>query len=146
MAYPARLSFQARWGLVVPMTVAGQEAYRVARELEVIRDVPALLATAGEYFAEVAGAGLLVAGARLRGFAGAKSVRLIDMGSMIAPVAALPDAPDGVRGTARSSALALRDQPEETARELIERWLPAFYRDASDPFREVVPARSSATS
>jgi Putative DNA-binding domain len=146
MVYQARLSFQARWGLVAQRPVASQEPYRVARELEVIRDVTALLAIAGEYFAEVNGAGLLIAGARLSGFDGAKSVRLIDMGSaMMAPVATLPAAPDGVRGTARSSALALRDEPAETARELIERWLPAFYGDGSDPFREVVPAPSPAS-
>jgi hypothetical protein len=145
MTYPARLSFQARWGLVVEDPRSSQELYRCAREFEVIRDATACLAIAGEYFAEVDGAGLLVAGARLTGFDGAKSQWATNCAPAIPPerLLALPGAPDGVRGTARVNALDLRDEPEATARVLLERWLPQFYRDEyeRDAFEIVVPRR-----
>jgi hypothetical protein len=55
---------------------------------------------------------------------------------------ALPGVPE-VTGTARVNALDLRDEPEKTARLLIERWLPQFYRDehVRDPFEVAVPGR-----
>jgi hypothetical protein len=145
MTYPARLSFQIRWGLGVGDS-NGTELYRCAREFEVIRDTTACLAIAGDYFAEVDGAGLLVAGARLSGFDGAKSEGGTQRALAVPPewLLPLPGAPDGVTGTARVNALDLREEPEATARALLERWLPQFFTDehGRDPFEIVVPRRT----
>jgi hypothetical protein len=58
----------------------------------------------------------------------------------------LPGATDGVEADARTSAIDLRDEPERVTQRLIERWLPAFYRDAEDPprdlFEVIVPTRA----
>lgn len=151
LTYPGRLSFLARWGLVVTRgdnTLDGrQELYRSAREFEVIRDLTAFLAIASEYFAEVNGAGVLVAGARLAGFGGAKSECATGSAPFPpTPASGLPAAPDGVSGVVRQSALSIRDEPERTSRAVIERWLPQFYRDeyGRDAFELIVASRQTA--
>jgi len=109
-------------------------------------DATSCLAIAGEYFAEVDGAGLLVAGIRLTGFDGAKSECATNCAPAVppGPILGLPGAPDGVVGTARANALDLRDEPEWTSRVLIERWLPQFFRDehGRDTFEIVIPRRT----
>lgn len=123
LAYPARLSFQARWSLVVADD-RGQQLYRSAQELRVAADLTGMLAIAGEYFMTVPGAGILFVALRLRGFqdgkaeAATRNRREVRAGGS--------GAPDGVLRELRVSALELRDQPDQTAEELIERWLPAF--------------------
>lgn len=148
LTYPACLSFQVRWGLVVTRgdtTMEGRrELYRSAREFEVIRDLTACLAIAGEYYGEINGAAIHVVAARLAGFDGAKSECATSSApAPPTPASTLPSAPDGVEGVAQPSALNLRDEPETLTRALIERWLPQFYRDqyGRDAFDLVVARR-----
>jgi hypothetical protein len=124
LAYPARLSFQARWSLVVADD-RGQQLYRSARELGVAAEVTGMLAIAGEYFMTVPGAGILFVAFRLRGFQDAKAEAVVRNRRVVVRPGG-PGAPDGVVRELQVSALQLRDQPDVTAEELIERWLPAF--------------------
>jgi hypothetical protein len=123
LAYPAQLSFQARWSLVVADD-RGQQLYRSARELSVAAEITGMLAVAGEYFMTVPGAGILFVALRLRGFQDGKSEGATRNRREVR--ADGPGAPDGVLRELQVSAFRLRDQPDETAEELIERWLPAF--------------------
>jgi hypothetical protein len=140
LTYPARLSFLAQYALTVPDGQGGT-SYKVAREDELAYELIALLAMAGEYFSEVDGGGHLLTAIWLRGFNGAES----QVARQRRWSGGLPSAPDGVKSDARVSAIALRDEPERVARRLIERWLPAFYRDVEDPPRDlfelIVPTR-----
>jgi hypothetical protein len=122
LAYPARLSFQANWGLQV-VGANDQIMYMSAREIDVARELTAMLAIAGEYFTDIQGAGLLVAGLQLHGFAGAIS----QLGAETGRLNELPPALDGVNMATDTSPLELRDTPAAAARRLIENWLPPFY-------------------
>jgi hypothetical protein len=87
-----------------------------------------MLAVAGQYFASVDGGGHLLVGSRLSRFDRGRS----QFATEIEPrrfAADLPEAPDGVTSGASTSALDLRDTPEQVARTLIDRWLPAFFKD-----------------
>lgn len=141
LTYPARLSFLAQYALTVPDGQGGT-SYKVAREDELVYELIPMLAMAGEYFSEVDGGGHLFTAIWLRGFNGAESQVARHRGWS----GGLPGAPDGVRSDARASAIDLRDEPEHVARRLIERWLPAFYRDVEDPQRDlfelIVPTRA----
>jgi len=123
LAYPARLSFQARWSLVVADD-RGQQLYRSARELSVAADITGMLAIAGEYFMTVPRAGILFVALRLRGFQDGKSEGATRNRREVR--AGGPGAPDGIERELQVSTLQLRDQPDDTAEQLIERWLPAF--------------------
>jgi hypothetical protein len=142
LTYPARLSFLAQYALTVPDRRGGT-SYKVAREDELVYDLIAMLAMAGEYFAEVEGGGHLLAAISLRGFKDAESQFARNGGR----IDALPGATDGLEADARTTAIDLRDEPEQVARHLIERWLPAFYRDVEDPprdlFEVIVPIRAA---
>jgi hypothetical protein len=105
----------------------------VAREDELVYELIPMLAMAGEYFSDVDGGGHLLTAIWLRGFNGAES----QVARHRNWSGGLPGAPDGVRSDARASAIDLRDEPEHVARRLIERWLPAFYRDVEDPQRDL---------
>jgi|GEM_PF-6451873 hypothetical protein len=133
LTYPARLSFLAQY----PLTVAaggGRAPFKTARETDVAYELVSMLAVAGEYFSEVDGGGHLLAAIRLSGFGGAES----EVGRDSGWVDALPGAPAGIDADARTDAVDLRDEPEQLARRLVERWLPPFYRDAlSDPARDL---------
>jgi len=122
LAYPARLSFQANWGLDFA-DANDQRLYVSAREVDVAYELAAMLAIAGEYFMEIEGAGLLVAGMKLKGFQGALS----QLGTQTGKLNELPGALDGVSTATETSTLELRDMPELAARRLIENWLPPFY-------------------
>jgi hypothetical protein len=141
LTYPARLCFLAQYAVTVPEGRGGT-SYKVAREDELVYDLIALLAMAGEYFTEVEGGGHLLAAISLRGFKDAES-QFARNGRW---QGTLPGAADGVKADARASAIDLRDEPEQVARRMIERWLPAFYRDAEDPprdlFQVIVPTRA----
>lgn len=132
LTYPARLCFLAQYAVTV-QDGQGGTSYKVAREDELVYDLVALLAMAGEYFSEVDGGGHLLAAISLRGFAQAESQVARHRGWS----GALPGASDGIKSDARASAIAMRDEPEQVARRLIERWLPAFYRDVEDPPRDL---------
>jgi hypothetical protein len=141
LLYPATLSFQIQLGLAIPAPHDSSNIlYRTARELEVIRELTACLSIAGEYFANVDGAGLLLVAAELSGFGGATSETETNNAVRKPPVT-LPEAPSTVQGATRANALDLRDAPELVARSLIERWLPAFWRNERDPFELIVPPR-----
>ena len=75
----------------------------------------ALLAIAGEYFSGVDGAGILCVVSKLYGFDKAKSEAATRHQRI--SVDHLPDAPDGVVGSAQVSARELRDWPREAARQ-----------------------------
>ena len=136
MTYPARLSFQARWALTIG-DYRGNPTHRSAREGDVVRELVAMLAIAGEYFTEVEGAGLLLVGLQLYGLQDAKSEFATHRKAL--PFPDVPGAADGVSSDARVSAAGLRDTPEATARQLMERWLPSFYEDPEDLFQRIVP-------
>ncbi len=141
LAYPARLSFEGYWALNVPGNGPLPD-YLCAREIDVARELIAMLAVAGEYFASVDGGGHLLVGARLAGFEHGRS-QFATEGQSRSFAADLPGAPAGVTADARTSALDLRDTPERVARTLIERWLPAFFKDVlgqRDLFETLVPA------
>lgn len=141
LTYPARLSFMAQYALTVPDGQGGT-SYKVAREDELVYDLIAVLAMAGEYFTEVEGGGHLLTAISLRGFKDAVS-QFARNGRW---QGALPGATDGVNADARTSAIDLSGEPEQVARRLIERWLPSFYRDVEDPprdlFEVIVPRRT----
>jgi hypothetical protein len=122
LAYAGRLSFQAQWGLHI-VDAHDQPMYLSAREIDVARELTAMLAIAGEYFASVTGAGLLSAGLRLRGFDKAIS----QLGTETGRLGELPGSLDGVTTATATSPHELRDTPETAARTLIENWLPPFY-------------------
>jgi hypothetical protein len=122
LAYPARLSFQANWGLHV-VDANDELRYTSAREIDVARELTAMLATAGEYFTDIQGAGLLVAGLKLHGFSDAIS----QLGTETGRMSELSGAHDGVNTATDTSALELRDIPELGAQRLMENWLPPFY-------------------
>jgi hypothetical protein len=127
LAYPARLSFEGFWALNVPGSGPVPD-YLCAREIDVARELIAMLAVAGQYFASVDGGGHLLVGSQLSGFDRGRS----QFATEIEPrrfAADLPEAPDGVTSGASTSALDLRDTPEQVARTLIDRWLPAFFKD-----------------
>ncbi len=138
LAYPARLSFQGRWGLVVADD-QGHQLYRSARELSVAEELTGMLAIAGEYLTTISSAGILFVAVSLRGFQDAKSEgatrnqRRQDIGRG-------RGAPDGLARELQVSAIQLRDEPDVTAEQLIERWLPAFSAGAN----VLGPLRSSA--
>jgi len=140
LAYPARLSFEGLWALTVPGSHPVPD-YLCAREIDVARELIAMLAIAGEYFASVDGGGHLMVGGRLSGFDRSRS----QFATELEPrgfAADLPGAPDGVTSSAHTSALDLRDAPEQVARTLIDRWLPAFFTDVlgdRDLFATLVP-------
>jgi hypothetical protein len=140
LAYPARLSFQARWSLVVAND-RGQELYRSARELTVAAEITGMLAMAGEYFMTVPGAGILFVALRLRGFRDGRSEAATRNRRGVQPRG--PGAPDGVERELQATGLQLRDRPDETAEELIERWLPAFSAgaDVLGPLRSLAVQR-----
>lgn len=123
LVYPARLSFQARWSLII-RDDEGQERYRSARETTVAADLTGMLAIAGEYFATFPYGGLLFAALRLRGFQGAQSQGLTERRPEAQPVG--NGAPSGITRELQVNALDLRDEPDATAEQLIERWLPSF--------------------
>jgi hypothetical protein len=122
LAYPARLSFQAHWGLDFA-DANNQRLYISAREIDIAYELAGMLAIAGEYFMEIEGAGLLVAAMKLKGFQGALS----QLGTQTGKLSELPGALDGVNTATETSALELRDTPELAGRRLIENWLPPFY-------------------
>lgn len=122
LAYPARLSFQAQWGLHA-VDANDRVMHVSAREIDVARELTAMLAIAGEYFSTVTGAGLLAAGLRLRGFE--KSIS--QLGTETGRLTELPGALDGVTTAAETSPLELSSTPEAVAQRLIENWLPPFY-------------------
>jgi hypothetical protein len=124
LTYPARLSFLAQYGIRV-RGPAGRPSYKVAREDDLVYDLLALLAVAGEYFSGVDGGGQLLTAIRLRGFGGAESQFAREGGWL----GVLPGAPDAMVRQARTTAIAVRDEPELLARRLIDIWLPAFFRD-----------------
>ncbi len=140
LSYPACLSFMVLLGLRWERAMPSRDL-RSAREVDLLYELVVLLAISGEYFSDVSGGAHLFAEARLSGFAGAKSQMVIGSGSTGDLEAALrPPAPDGLTQTVRTSAAELRDTPELVARQLIERWLPAFYTDDRDLFSWVVPS------
>jgi hypothetical protein len=140
LSYPACLSFVVLLGLRWERAVPSRDL-RSAREIDLLYELVALLAISGEYFSDVSGGAYLFAEARLSGFAGAKSQMVIGSSSTGDLDAAIrPPAPDGLIQAARTSAAELRDTPELVARQLIERWLPAFYIDDRDLFSLVVPS------
>ena len=104
LAYPARLSFQAHWGLDY-VDANDRPMYVSAREIDVAYEITAIVAIAGEYFINIDGAGLLVAGLKLHGFDGAIS----QLGTQTEkPQRELPSARDGVTSVIEASALDLR--------------------------------------
>ncbi|MGO9319330.1 MAG: helix-turn-helix domain-containing protein [Solirubrobacteraceae bacterium] len=140
LAYPATLSFRALFGLVREGPNASVKTYLTAREADVIYELVAMLAVAGEYLTDVLGSGHLLVAASLSGFQGARSSFATGTSStadLDAP--GLPAATDGVENTARTSAVEMRDTPERVARLLVERWLPSFYEDDRDLFETIVP-------
>jgi hypothetical protein len=140
LSYPACLSFMVLLGLRWERGVPRRDL-RSAREVDLLYELVALLAISGEYFSAVSSGAHLFVEARLSGFAGAKSQMVIGSGSTGDLDAALrPPAPDGLTQAARTSAVELRDTPELVARQLIERWLPAFYTDDRDLFSWIVPS------
>lgn len=143
LSYPASLSFQAFFGLRVGGDQSALREYRSAREGQVVYELVAMLAIAGEYFADVTGGGNLLAELRLRGFEEARSQFATEMRGSTADLEAtnLPGASDGLLASARSSAIELGAAPEQVARWLIERWLPSFYTDDRDLFDVIVPPK-----
>lgn len=123
LGYPARLSFQAQWGLQV-VGANDQIMYTSAREIDLARELTAMLAIAGEYFSEVEGGGLIMAALRLDGFDGAISQLGTETRGTINE---LPRALAGVQTALGAAALELRDTPELPAKRLMENWLPPFY-------------------
>ena len=78
-----------------------------------------MLSTAGEYFREVSGGGLLRAELALDGFAQAKSqfaLERMDQGMVDLNSRALPAAPDALRSSAPTSSAELRETPERVVR------------------------------
>jgi len=147
LSYPATLSFQALLGLRMHMGVPGMREYLAAQEGEIVYELVAMLAIAGEYLGEVLGGGHLIAELALNGFADARSSFATSTSStadLDAPT--LPAAPNGLLASARTSAIELRQRPEDVARLLIERWLPSFYLDERDLFHVVVPGDSGAVA
>lgn len=141
LAYPARLSFEGYWALNVPGNGPVPD-YLCAREIDVARELIAMLAVAGEYFANIDGGGHLLVGSRLTGFGNGRS-QFATEGQPRSFAADLPGAPDGVMADARTGALDLRDTPERVARTLIDLWLPAFFKDVlgeRDLFETLIPA------
>jgi hypothetical protein len=146
LTYPACLSFEAFWGLISPES-GGLPEFKSAREVDVVRELVAMLSVAGEYLAGVEGGGQLLAALDLHGFGQAKCQFFTEMRP--AEAEALPDAPPHVVGATRTSAAELRDSPSLVARELIDRWLPAFFRDPQgerDLFDVVAPSNTDASS
>lgn len=87
--------------------------------------------------------GHLMAGCRLSGFDRGRSQFATELGPRRF-AADLPGAPDGVTSSTHTSAIDLRDSPEQVARTLIDRWLPAFFTDIlgdRDLLATLVPPR-----
>lgn len=140
LSYPASFSFQAYFGLRANRP--GAREYRSAREAEIAHELIAMLAIAGEYFRDIAGGGHLSAELSLDGFGDAKSQFLLDdmdPGTVDLDAGKLPSAPANFLNSALTSSAELREAPERTARQLLERWLPPFYRDDRDLFDWLVP-------
>jgi len=122
MAYPARMSFQGRWGLVVGE--GGRQLYRSARELQVAAELTGMLAIAGEYFATVPAATMLVVALRMTGFENALAEAATRNRPDVRPGG--PSAPHGLTNETQWPARTVREKPDVVAEQLIERWLPAF--------------------
>ncbi|MGD1057218.1 MAG: ATP-binding protein [Solirubrobacteraceae bacterium] len=139
LTYPATLSFHHLLGLK-HVRSPGSTELRSAREVDLTYEVVGQLAISGEYFSEVPGGGHLLVALRLARFDGARSQMTIgssNVGDLEAMK--LAGAPSTITQATRTSAAQLREAPEEIARVLIERWLPAFYVDDRNLFRWVIP-------
>jgi hypothetical protein len=140
LSYPARFSFQTFLGLLANRN--GAHEFQSAREADLVYELVAMLALAGEYFRDVSGGGHLLAELSLAGFGDAKSqftLQNMDQGTVDLNAGALPNAPPNFVNSALTSSIELRETPERAGRQLLERWLPPFYRDERDLFDCLVP-------
>jgi hypothetical protein len=141
LSYPASFSFQAFFGLSAN-PVESPHNYRSAREADLVYELVAMLSLAGEYFRDVSGGGHLFTELSLAGFSHAKSqfaLQSMDQGVVDLEAERLPDAPPNFASSTLTSSAELRDTPEHTARQLLERWLPPFYEDDRDLFDWLIP-------
>src|SRR5580692_2644013 len=140
LTYPASFSFQAYFGLRAD--TPGRREYRSAREANIVYELIAMLAIAGEYFRDISGGGHLLAELKLDGFADAKSqfaLERMEPGTVDLNAASMPSAPASFLYSIVTSSAELRETPERAARQLLERWLPPFFRDDRDLFNWLVP-------
>lgn len=128
LLYPAHLSLQATW----PLVVAGQGGaggYRCAYEQDVALAATIFLAFAGHLLSQIDGVGPLGCGIAFQGYDGAVSFKATQGHPGLSPEG-MRQATDG-RASTSASAPELREHPEEVARRLVDPWLVAFYEFAS---------------
>ena len=135
--YPAFLTFTMDFGLVVSPT--HPDSFRSAGELRITREVAAALAIAGEFLAEITGAGQVICAVALDGFRGAVSEA--ETGDNVGfGTRGLGTAPSPFDDATRATSLELRDTPETVGRRLLDRWIAAFCpEDDLDPWERLVP-------
>jgi hypothetical protein len=124
--YPGALLFDMDFGLVVQHT-GSESGYQSAGEGRIALESVAALAVAGEFFSATP-ATQLIAAIWLEGFGNSVS-QIATRDSVTILPSDLPRAPDRFELAVPTTPLELRDQPEEAARTLLDRWLAAFYSD-----------------
>lgn len=122
LAYPSAFSFWLSW----PLWVGDEDGYCCVEEWRVTAELTAVLALAGHFLIEVPGAGPIACAMELSGFDGAVAWSNT-RGRAGISVQGMPTAPDSHLESALTSGAGLVSEPHAVARDLLARWLMAFY-------------------